>query len=229
MRPITIQGRRELQTLIIIRKGLLICGTLSSLLYVSTDILATMQWEGYSYTSQSISELMAIGAPTRSIVVSLFSIYNMLIIAFGLGIWITDIRKRVRFTGVLLIGYGIVGLVTLLFFPMHLRGAEKTISDTMHVTLTSVIVLLILLSIGFGATAEGKWFRLYSIGTILILILFGVLAGLDGPRVAAQLPTPWLGITERVNIYTYLFWVLVLAIKLLRVENNQGLANCSGA
>jgi len=44
-----------------VRKLLLICGILSSLLYVGTDILAAMLYEGYSYTSQSISELGAIG------------------------------------------------------------------------------------------------------------------------------------------------------------------------
>lgn len=231
MEPITIiQARKKLQALKVVRKILLICGILSSLLYVGTDILAALQWEDYSYTSQSVSELMAIGAPTRSLVVSLFIIYDVLIIAFGLGVWVTDSRKRaLRFTGILLIGYGIVGLVTLLFFPMHLRGAEKTISDTMHVTLTGVTVLFILLSIGFGAAMHRKWFRLYSIGTILILLLFGALAALDGPQIAAQLPTPWLGITERINIFAYLFWVLVLAIILLRAENSQGSINGSDA
>lgn len=211
----------EVRTLKIVRKALLICGILSSLLYVGTDILAAMQWEGYSYTSQAVSELQAIGAPTRSLVVLLFTIYGVLVIAFGLGILLTDSRKRARFTGILLIGYGIVGQVVLLFFPMHLRGAEGTISDIMHATLTGVTVLFILLYIGFGATLHGKRFRLYSIGTILILILFGVLAGLDGPRVAAQLPTPWLGITERINIFASMLWVLVLAIILLRVENGR--------
>lgn len=230
MNPITtIQDRKESQTLKIVRKILLICGILSSLLYVVTDILAAIQWEGYSYTSQAVSELQAIGAPTRPFVVSLFSVYGILVIAFGLGIWVTDGRKRARFTGILLFGYGIVGSVTLLFFPMHLRGAEGTISDTMHAALTGVIVLFILLFIGFGATLHGKWFRLYSIGTILILLLFGVMAGLDGPRIAAQLPTPWLGIKERINIYASLLWVLVLAIKTLRVKNGQGLVNGSDA
>jgi hypothetical protein len=220
MKPITtIQDRKELQTLKRIQKILLICGILSSLLYVVTDILAAIQWEGYSYTSQAVSELQATGAPTRPFVVLLFSVYGMLVIAFGLGIWVTDGRKLARFMGILLFGYGIVGSVTLLFFPMHLRGAEGTISDTMHATLTGVIVLFILLFIGFGATLHGKWFRLYSIGTILILILFGVMAGLDGPRIAAQLPTPWLGIKERINIYASLLWVLVLAIKTLRVKD----------
>jgi len=179
-----------------------------------------MQWEGYSYTSQAVSELKAIGAPTRPFVVSLNIIYDVLVTAFGLGILLTDDRKRARFTGVLLIGCGIVGQVTSLFFPMHLRGAETTISDTMHIILTGVNVFFILLSVGFGATLHGKRFRLYSIGTILILILFGALAGLDGPRVAAQLPTPWLGIKERINIYGYLLWVLVLAIIHLRAKKD---------
>jgi hypothetical protein len=224
MKPTTIiQTGKEPQTLKIVRKVLLICGILSSLLYVGTDILAAMQWEGYSYTSQSVSELMAIGAPTRPLVVSLFTIYNVLVIAFGFGISATANRKRaLRFTGILLIGYGIVGQVALLFLPMHLRGAEKTISDTMHVILTMVIVLFTLLSIGFGAAALGKWFRRYSIGTTLILLLFGVLAGLDGPRIAAQMPTPWLGVMERINIFASLLWVLVLAIILLRPEKESG-------
>jgi hypothetical protein len=212
----------EVRALKMVRKVLLICGILSSLLYVGTDILAAMQWEGYSYTSQAISELMAIGAPTRPLVVSLFTIYNVLVIAFGLGIWATANRKRaLRLTGILQIGYGIVGQVALLFFPMHLRGAEGTISDTMHAIFTLVIVTFTLLSMGFGAAAFGKRFRLYSIGTILILLLFGVLAGLNGPRIAAQLPTPWFGVMERINIFVSLLWVLVLAIILLRAENGQ--------
>ncbi len=230
MNSIVKTAHGEVWALKMVRKVLLICGILSSLLYVGTDILAAMQWEGYSYISQAVSELQAIGAPTRPLVVSLFTIYNVLVIAFGLGTWATANRKRaLRFTGILLIGYGIVGQVALLFFPMHLRGAEGTISDTMHATFTIVIVIFTLLSIGFGAVALGKRFRLYSVGTILILLLFGVLAGLHGPRIAAQLPTPWFGVMERINIFASLLWVLVLAIILLRAENGQDSINSSDA
>ena len=50
-----------------LRKTLLVCGILSSLLYVAMTVLVAMQWEGYSSASQTISELSAIGAPTRSL------------------------------------------------------------------------------------------------------------------------------------------------------------------
>jgi hypothetical protein len=82
-----------------------------------------------------------------------------------------------------------------------------------------VTVLSILPAVGFGAAANGKWFRLYSIGTIVALIAGGALAWLDATRVAADLPTPWLGVTERINIYGYMLWMAVLAIVLLRVQD----------
>ena len=204
------------------RKVLLVCGILSSLLYVGTDVFAAMQWEGYSYTSQMISELMAIGAPTRPLLIALFSVYNPLVIAFGIGVWLSAGPKRsLRVAGIMLVAYGAVGQVALLFAPMHLRGTEVTLTDTMHQILTGVIVLLTLLYIGFGAAARGKRFRLYSILTILALLVFGALAGMQGPRMAAGLPTPWFGVIERVNVYSSMLWVLVLAVVLLHAQGTE--------
>ena len=31
-----------------------------------------------------------------------------------------------------------------------------------------------------------------------------------------NLPTPWVGVRERINIYGYMLWMAVLAIALLR-------------
>lgn len=45
------------------RKALLVCGIVSSLLYLAMNVFVAMQWEGYSSASQTISELSAIGAP----------------------------------------------------------------------------------------------------------------------------------------------------------------------
>ncbi|NJO72639.1 MAG: DUF998 domain-containing protein [Leptolyngbyaceae cyanobacterium RM1_406_9] len=199
------------------RKLLLVCGILSSLLYVATIVLAAMQWEGYSSTSQTVSELIAIDAPTRPLVVPLFVTYCLLVYAFGVGVWRSTGRKRaLRFVAIGLVGKEVLGLVVTLFFPMHLRGVEGTLTDTLHATLTGVGLLFMLLALGFGATAFGKRFRLYSIATILIFVVFGILAGLDGSRLEANLPTPWMGVWERINIFAYMLWVVVLATALLR-------------
>jgi hypothetical protein len=41
---------------------------------------------------------------------------------------------------------------------------------------------------------------------------------MDGPRIAANLPTPWVGLWERINIGAFLLWVIVLATMLLRAD-----------
>jgi hypothetical protein len=56
-----------------VRRILLLCGVLSPLLYALADALAGMRWEGYSFRDQTISELGAIGAPSRPLFSSLFS------------------------------------------------------------------------------------------------------------------------------------------------------------
>jgi hypothetical protein len=69
---------------------------------------------------------------------------------------------------------------------------------------------------GFGMRAFGKRFRFYSIGTILVLLVSGAFLRVDAARIDANLPTPWLGVTERINVYGYLLWMAVLSIALLR-------------
>lgn len=205
-----------------LRKFLFVCGVISSILYIGSDIIAALLWENYNYTSQAVSELMAIEAPTRPLMVILFTIYNILVVAFGFGIITKGSQKwNLRVIGFLLIGYGILGQVGLLFFPMHLPGTTEVITttDTMHLILAGVMVLFLLLTIGFGAAIRGKWFRLYSIGTILILLIFGALASMQASKIAEQLPTLGLGIMERINIYSSMVWLLVLAIVFLRQEN----------
>ena len=202
------------------RTRLLVCGILAPLLYISTDMLAAIRWEGYSYTAQTISETFAIGAPTRSLVLLRGLAYSVLVIAFGLGVWGSAGGKRpLRVVGGLLVGVAIVDLVAPFLAPMHLRGAERTLTDTMHIVLASVDVLFILLIIGFGTSTFGKWFRLYSVGTILVVVAFGTLAGLDGPGIAANLPTPWVGVTERISVFSYMLWVAVFARGLLRAQS----------
>ena len=113
--------------------------------------------------------------------------------------------------------YGLVGLA---WPPMHLRevlaAGGETLTDTMHIIFAMETVLLMVLAMGFGAAAFGKRFRRYSIATIVTLLAFGVLTGLDAPQLQANLPTPWMGVWERINIAVFLAWVVVLATALLR-------------
>jgi hypothetical protein len=207
-----------------VRKVLLVCGIAASLLYVGATLVGALQWKDYDWTTRSVSELFALDAPSRPLVATAFLVYGILMIAFGVGVWLSaGARRSLRILGGLIVGYGLVGLPGPVFFSMHtmVRGGGTQAmqpSDVLHITLTAALVLLIVLSIGFGATAFGTPFRLYSIGTILVVLVFGALAGLQSGAMANNLPTPWMGVEERLNIFAYMLWIAVLAIGLLRAQ-----------
>jgi hypothetical protein len=202
-----------------VRRVLLACGVLSSLVYVAADLAAGLSSAGYSFASQTISELSAIGAPSRRIWLAFGIPYDLLLIAFGIGVFGCAGRKRgLRVSAALLIAIGAFGS---LWPPMHMRGSVTTLTDTLHVVWAGIISLLILLAIGFASGAFGKRFRVYSIATIAVLVTSGTLTSLYGPRVAANLPTPGVGVFERIDLGGYLVWTTVLAIALLRERHGS--------
>jgi uncharacterized protein DUF998 len=197
-----------------VRKALLACGILASLLYVSMNVFIPMQWAGYSAASQTISELSAIGAPTRPVWFALGVVYTLLIAAFGWGIWIASRgNRRLRLAGALLVCSGLFGLF---WPPMHLRGAGFSLTDTLHIVWTAVTLLITLVVMGLAAREFGSRFRAFTFAIVVVWLVCGTFTGLDGPRVAANLPTPWVGVWERINAGAYLLWLVVFAMALIR-------------
>ena len=208
------------------RKYLLYCGLAASLLYIAMNIFIPFLDKGYNWVTQTVSELSAVDAPTRPLWFPLGIIYTLLIAAFGWGVFQLADRKRfLRIAGVLLIINGLIGLT---WSPMHQRevlaAGGGTFTDIWHLVMASVTVLLMFLSIGFGAAAFGKGFRFYSIITILVFIVFGVLTFVEAPNVDKNLPTPYIGLWERINIAAFMVWLLVFSINLLRLEKKPSLS-----
>jgi hypothetical protein len=206
-----------------IRKPLLSCGIAASVLYGM--IIWVIQYEGYSAISQTVSELSAWGVSTRPLWMVLGSLYDALMIAFAVGVWVSAGEKRsLRIAGGLLFVHGLLGLAWP-FASMHQREVLAagcgTLADTGHLVLSGMTVTLMFAAVGFGAAAFGWRFRTYSVATIVILLVFGALTSLDGVRLAANLPTPWAGLWERISIIGFLVWVVVLAVVLWRDEANS--------
>ncbi|HEY7192081.1 MAG TPA: DUF6064 family protein, partial [Vicinamibacterales bacterium] len=204
-------------------RTLLACGVASSLLYGA--MIWAIRYEGYHLLSQVPSELTAIGAPTRELWARLGWIYTVLIAAFAVGIWTSAARSRaLRIVGALLLAYASLGLLWP-FAAMHQRevlaAGGGTLSDTMHVVLGAVTVFLMFVAIGFGSAAFGRSFRRYSIATIVVLLAFGALTFIEAPRLQTNLPTPWIGLWERINISVFLLWVVALAAVVWRTGASQ--------
>jgi hypothetical protein len=193
---------------------LLACGIAAPLLYGSMLVFVPMGWEEYSSASQTISELSAIGAPTRSLWFSLGLVYTLFVAAFGWGIWMSaDRNRRLAVAGALLVASGVFGLF---WPPMHLRGEPATLTDTLHIVWMAVSGLLTMVAMGFAAAALGNRFRVYSIISIVLMLAAGALTSVHASNIPANLPTPWMGVWERIGAGVWMLWFFVLAVALLR-------------
>lgn len=201
---------------------LLICGIASPLLYALADFLAGMRWESYSFRDQTISELGAIGAPSRALFSALLVPVYVLLAAFGYGVRKSaGGRRRLARVGGLLVVLGIMALAVGQFVPMRARGTEQGLTGAMHLVEGSVATLIILLAMGLAATVFERAFRIYTVVSLAVVLGFGAWSGMDALRVEAGMDTPWLGVRERIFWYAYQLWFIVLASTLLG-ERNAG-------
>lgn len=220
MEPILLESGKIPHPKKLLLKSLLLCGIVSSLWYAVINIIVPAQFAGYSVTSQTISELSAIDAPTRTIWVELCIFYTLLLIAFGLGVGsIASHNKKLRLTAAVIV---IDAIFTAFWPPMHQReviaAGGGTITDTLHYVWAFIHLALVLLMIGFGTVVMGKKFRIYSIATVVVFIIFGILTTQESSGIATAKPTPHIGIWERVNIGAYMLWIAVFAIAHLQAE-----------
>lgn len=198
-------------------------GIASSVLYAAMNVIIPLYWPSYSSLSQTVSELSAVAAPTRTLWVGHGFVYTTLILVFGLGLWTSRPPVRhIRIMGALIVAYGTLGIY---WPPMHQReiiaAGGGTLTDTLHLVWAGVTIALMLTVITIGAAAYRGAFRLYSILTIAAMAAFGMLTGIQSIRIEQGLPTPWIGLWERASIVSYLLWIAVFAFIQLRTIRSR--------
>jgi hypothetical protein len=198
------------------------CGILAGVLYVAMTLFVGMLWDGYSTADQTISELSAIDAPTRPLWMALITVYAALMMAFGWTVWKSAPNRALRIVGALLFTQTVFGIF---WPPMHQRtvlaAGGGTMTDTLHIVWTIVTSVFFMVALGFGATALGRRFRIYSLATMAIVFACGAWTGTYAPAMQANMPTPWVGVWERINTNVFMLWVVVVAIMLLRIGKSR--------
>ena len=212
------------------RRPLLTCGILAGVLYVAMTLLIGRLWDGYSTADQTISELSAIGAPTRPLWMALGAVYDALMMAFGWTAWKSAPNRALRIAGALLFTQAVFGIF---WPPMHQRAvlaiSGGTLTDTLHIVWTIVTSLFFVVALGCGAAGFGKRFRIYSLATMAVVLASGAWTGTYAPAIQANLPTPWAGVWERINTNVFMLWVVVLSAAILRSGTPQARERRAGA
>jgi hypothetical membrane protein len=201
---------------------LALCGILAPLVYIGTVILGGFLRPEYSHISQAVSDLIATRAPNKSLLDPLFAIYNLLSIAFAVGLLqfvrsdYQHPRKLVGEIGaVVLIAQGIFGLVTLLFpEPAGGMSAAMTSTGKLHIVfagLSSLTTMLSILLMGFWFKKNQRHRRFASYSFLSVAAVF-VTGGLAAMSVAHQ--SPFAGLAERITIGGFMQWLFVIALTL---------------
>ena len=110
--------------------------------------------------------------------------------------------------------------------PMHQRAvlAATNATDTLHLV-WAMITGFFSCSLWGLEPALGKRFRVYSIVTIVIGLACGAVTGTYAVTGSGQLPTPWVGVWERISIATFMGWIAVLATALARAPRGAATAD----
>lgn len=190
-------------------------GLLASLLYVAIDVFGALSYPAYNYAGQAISEMSALGAPTASLLAPFYAMFSVLFAGFAVGVWLAgEPRSWLRRSAAFLLAVAVLGVGWALF-PMNMRGVPRTLSDTMHLVLAVATMLLLSGAIASGAMALGRTFRIYSSMTVIVMLTFFALTMVDVPQVAAGIPTPYMGLNERVSMFAWLLWIALFSLQLL--------------
>lgn len=199
---------------------LMLSGMLAIVFYVLHVVIGGIKWKGYSHLQQPISDLTATGAPNRSLMLALTTIYGLLALLFAVSFTILKSREHhslVFWGGVSFI---VLHLVSILYplFPQDLPGAETTLKGRMHILITALIVPFTILTpflIGYGFISEPQWhaFGTYSIITGALILVFGGITGLFYTK-----KLPYFGLVERLNIGTLQVWTFVFSLQLILIK-----------
>jgi hypothetical protein len=89
-------------------------------------------------------------------------------------------------------------------------GAPATPNDVGHLVMTGATIVLVLSETGFSAAAFGWRFRVYAMASAVTVVEVGALTAAQASRLPAGVPTPWMGLFERISIAPWLLWMTVL-------------------
>ena len=205
-------------------KLLILSGILAPIAYVVTVMVGGILRPGYSHIAQYISELIEAGAPNKTILDPLFALYNILTIAFGIGLFLyvggilENRRKMVGTVGALiLLAEGLVGFLTV-FFPQDPIGSPATATGNVHIVLASLSSLTTMLAM----LLLGLWFRViptlrnYGLFSFISLGIVFVSGGFAASTIAH--PGPVNGLIERITIFGFIQWLLVIGMRLYASE-----------
>ena len=196
-----------------------ITGLISPIFYIVPTIVGGLVRPGYNHLYNSVSDLLASGAPNKIFLVPPFTIYPILLSIFGFGMFselasqTSPANATTGLIGFILIGagVGVLGILTMTIFSQDEQGTKMTKPGLMHLILVgiqavSAMAAIILIGLWFNSNGSTGYF-IYSIITFILLISTGIISMIGGVK-----KSRFMGLYERLNVVSILQWIIVICI-----------------
>jgi hypothetical protein len=194
-------------------------GIIAPLFYIIPTIVGGLLRPGYSHLSNSVSDLLASGAPNRTYLMIPFTVYPVFLSVFGFGLFAIlrskppPLNSQTGLIGFILIGasMGILGILTMTIFPQDPHGTPMTTPGLMHLILVgvqAVSAMAAILLIGFWFRSNGfSGYFIYSIISFLVLLVTGIIS-----MIGVTQGSQFIGLFERLNVGAIVQWLVVIGI-----------------
>ncbi|MBN9607435.1 MAG: DUF998 domain-containing protein [Actinomycetales bacterium] len=167
-----------------------------------------------------MSELTSPGAPFRGLLGAGFALYNLGVVAVGVGVLLRGPRRIPEVIGAgALAACGVAGVLMIEPFPQDPMGSPLTPAGTVHIALAGVSALGLVLALVLFAVAwwrDAFWRRLRVISVVCAAAIL-----VTGGVGAAMVASPVFGLFERFTQVSFLTWFAVLGVFALRAARGE--------
>ena len=200
---------------------LCLSGVISIIFYLLHDIIGAMNYSGYNWMSQAVSDLTSTDAPSFVVAsgfVTVYKILNCLCCAL-LCILIKNEDKKTLRLGVYLFSImNFISAIGYALFPLSSAGYDGSLQSFIHVyILTTLVVILSIISLVLIAIGSFKSkYKLLGISAIISLVLMFI-----GAVGSANVSKDIFGIVERFSTYSAVVFTGILGIFGLKKNTSE--------
>jgi len=191
-------------------------GLAAAAAYISATAAGSLLDPQYSQIRQHVSDLTATGASTWPALVGPYIAYNLLVLAFTVGLYRASSRGWLWAIGVgLLMVNALAGVGMVTWFREDAGGVPTTLAGTGHLVLAGISSLSIVagsIVYGFAFRRSAAWRPLAGF-SFVVAVGFAILGPLAAFATAAN--SELAGLAERGPIGLFILWLVVVACSAL--------------
>lgn len=176
-------------------------GAVSLLSYTAAVVFAPLDYPGYNWMAQAVSDLSAANAPSLALWNRLSALYNVceVVCVTAVCIGIQGQKTKTLRAGVYLFAVmEWISAVGYRMFPLSDSGYAGAFQDVMHMVVTAAVVLLSIVSLTVIIIAGAKDKGCHSYGVCAAAALCMMLIGALGMKLV---PADYFGIIERFSVF----------------------------